>query len=130
MNESAAKNAATESTGRRARVGLLDSTLFAARILVKKSPNLLPFPVLSLAPEQLSLYRLRRSKRDDHLCTAEVAAVCLGMAGETLAAQTLDAYLDVFSDHYLRAKQQIKVSWDDELHQRLENIRASSTVNL
>jgi len=130
MNDSGANNAAPESTGRRPLFILLDATWSEARKIFKKSPYLLPFPVLSLAPEQLSRYRLRRSKRDDHLCTAEVAAVCLGMAGETLAAQTLDAYLDVFSDHYLRAKQQIKVSWDDELHQRLENIRASSTVNL
>jgi len=109
---------------------LLDATWSEARKIFKKSPYLLPFPVLSLAPEQLSRYRLRRSKRDDHLCTSEVAAVCLGMAGDTLAAQTLDAYLDVFSDHYLRAKQQVKVSWDDELHQRLQAITGLTRANM
>ena len=107
---------------------LLDATWSEARKIFKKSPYLLPFPVLSLAPEQLSRYRLRRSKRDDHLCTAEVAAICLGMAGETQAAQTLDAYLDVFSDHYLRAKQQIKVSWEDALHQQLAALRTTANT--
>jgi len=108
------------STNKRPLFILLDATWSEARKIFKKSPYLLPFPVLSLAPQQLSRYRLRRSKRDDHLCTSEVASVCLTMAGDTHAAQTLDAYLDVFSDHYLRAKQQVKVNWDDELHQRLQ----------
>ena len=98
---------------------LLDATWSEARKIFKKSPYLSAFPVLSLEPAQLSRYRLRRSKRDDHLCTSEVAALCLSMAGDQLAGEILDAYLDVFSDHYLRAKQQVKVSWDDELHQRL-----------
>jgi DTW domain-containing protein YfiP len=102
---------------------LLDATWPEARKIFKKSPYLAQFPVLSLAPEQLSRYRLRRSRRDDHLCTSEVAALCLALAGETLAAQTLEAYLDVFTEHYLCAKQQLKLDWDDELHQRLRNLR-------
>src|SRR5450830_1446177 len=69
MNDSGANNAAPESTGRRPLFILLDATWSEARKIFKKSPYLLPFPVLSLAPEQLSRYRLRRSKRDDHLCT-------------------------------------------------------------
>ena len=102
---------------------LLDATWPEARKIFKKSPYLAQFPVLSLAPEQLSRYRLRRSRRDDHLCTSEVAALCLALAGETLAAQTLEAYLDVFTEHYLCAKQQLKLDWDDELHQRLRDLR-------
>jgi DTW domain-containing protein YfiP len=102
---------------------LLDATWPEARKIFKKSPYLAQFPVLSLAPEQLSRYRLRRSRRDDHLCTSEVAALCLALAGETLAAQTLEAYLDVFTEHYLSAKQQLKLDWDDELHQRLRDLR-------
>lgn len=102
---------------------LLDATWPEARKIFKKSPYLNAFPVLSLAPEQLSRYRLRRSRRDDHLCTAEVAALCLSLAGETLASQVLDAYLDVFTEHYLRAKQQLKIQPDDEIHQRLTQLR-------
>ena len=45
--------------------------------MFRKSPYLDSLPVLSLQAEQLSRYKLRRSKRDDHFCTAEVAALCL-----------------------------------------------------
>ncbi|MDY7539661.1 tRNA-uridine aminocarboxypropyltransferase [Undibacterium sp. RTI2.1] len=102
---------------------LLDATWQEARKIFKKSPYLNHFPVLSLMPEQVSRYRLRRAQQEDHLCTCEVAALCLTLAGETLAAQTLEAYLDVFTEHYLRAKQQQKLNWDDDLHQRLRDLR-------
>ena len=111
------------TTSKRPLFILLDATWPEARKIFKKSPYLNQFPVLSLAPEQLSRYRLRRSRRDDHLCTSEVAALCLGLAGETLAAQTLEAYLDVFTEHYLCAKQQLKVDSEDALHQRLRALR-------
>jgi DTW domain-containing protein YfiP len=84
--------------------------------------------VLSLLPEQLSRYRLRRSRRDEHLCTSEVAGLCLQLAGDVFAAQTLEAYLDVFSEHYLRAKQQLKVDWEDEFHQRLRALAAATST--
>ncbi len=57
-----------------------------ARKMFRKSPYLDHLPVLSLQPEQLSRYRLRRSRREDHLCTSEVAALCLALAGEPHAA--------------------------------------------
>lgn len=101
---------------------LLDATWPEARKMFKKSPYLDQLPVLSLLPEQLSRYRLRRSRRDDHLCTSEVAARCLNLAGEHWAAQVLDAYLDVFTEHYLCAKQQLKITPDDELHQQLSKL--------
>lgn len=98
---------------------LLDATWSEARKIFKKSPYLADLPVLSLQSDQLSRYRLRRAMRDTTFCTAEVAVMCLELAGETQAAQSLEAYLDVFIDHYLRAKQQQKLDLDDELHQRL-----------
>jgi hypothetical protein len=101
---------------------LLDATWPEARKIFKKSPYLTQFPVLSLLPEQLSRYRLRRSRRDDHLCTSEVAALCMGLAGEAAAAHALELYLDVFTDHYLRAKQQLKVDWEDELHLQMREL--------
>ncbi|MBC3916747.1 DTW domain-containing protein [Undibacterium sp. CY18W] len=106
---------------------LLDATWPEARKIFKKSPYLNQFPVLSLLPEQLSRYRLRRSRRDDHLCTSEVAALCLALAGDTAAAQALEMYLDLFTDHYLRAKQQLKVEWEDDLHLKLQDLLASAT---
>ena len=87
--------------------------------MFRKSPYLDRLPVLSLASDQISRYTLRRSRRDDHFCTSEVAALCLDLAGERLAAQTLAAYLDVFTHHYLRAKSQLPVQWDGDAHVRL-----------
>jgi len=109
--------------GKRPLFVLLDATWPEARKMFRKSPYLDHLPVLSLQTEQLSSYRLRRSKRADHFCTSEVAALCLALAGEPHAAQTLEAYLDVFTDHYLKAKQQLPVDGEDAAHQRLHSLR-------
>jgi len=98
---------------------LLDGTWSEACKIFRKSPWLNRFPVLSLHPDQLSRYRLRRSTHAHHFCTSEVAALCLAMAGETHAAQVLEAWLDVFSSRYLRARQSVPADADDAAHQRL-----------
>jgi DTW domain-containing protein YfiP len=98
---------------------LLDGTWAEARKMFRKSPYLDHLPVLSLQPEQISNYRLRRSNRDDHFCTSEVAALCMELAGEPQAALALEAYLEVFSTHYLHAKQQRPVDLEDAAHLRL-----------
>jgi DTW domain-containing protein YfiP len=103
---------------------LLDATWPEARKMFRKSPYLDHLPVLSLAPEQISRYRLRRSRRDDHFCTSEVASLCMALANEPLAASTLEAYLDVFSHHYLQARQQQPVDLSDALHLRLRELVA------
>ncbi|MFM9917131.1 MAG: tRNA-uridine aminocarboxypropyltransferase [Rhizobacter sp.] len=105
---------------------LFDATWSEARKMFRKSPYLDHLPVLSLKPDQLSRYKLRRSRRDDHFCTSEVAALCLNLAGEQAAEQTLEAYLDVFTHHYLQARNQLPVAWDDSAHQRLRDLSASS----
>ena len=110
-------------TGKRPLFILLDATWPEARKMFRKSPYLDSLPVLSLQAETLSRYRLRRSKRGDHFCTSEVAALCLALAGDTLAAQTLDAYLDVFTTHYLQAKNQLPLDWQDAAHQRLRGLQ-------
>ncbi len=105
--------------GKRPLFVLVDATWAEARKMFRRSPYLDRFPVLSLEPEQVSRYTLRRSRRDDHFCTSEVAALCLGLAGEPLAAQALEAWLDVFTHHYLQARNQLPVAWDDPAHERL-----------
>jgi hypothetical protein len=105
--------------GKRPLFVLLDATWPEARKMFRKSPYLNHLPVLSLQPEQLSRYRLRRSTRDDHLCTSEVAALCLALAGESHAAETLETYLDVFTNHYLNAKQSVPPDLEDAAHLRL-----------
>lgn len=106
-------------TGKRPLFVLLDATWPEACKMFRKSPYLQHLPVLSLQPERLSRYALRRSCRDDHFCTAEVAALCLELAGEVHAGQVLDAYLDVFSSHYLRARHCLPVEFLNPAHQRL-----------
>jgi DTW domain-containing protein len=101
---------------------LLDGTWPEASKMLRKSPYLDRFPVLSLQSEQLSRYKLRRSKRDDHFCTAEVAALCLALAGEAHSAQTLEAYLDMFTHHYLEAKHQRPIDTELEVHARLQEL--------
>jgi len=102
---------------------LLDATWSEARKMFRKSPYLEQLPVLSLQSEQISRYRLRRSKRDDHFCTAEVAALCLELGGEPHASAVLDAYFDVFSQHYLQALRLVPVGADD-VHARLQALLA------
>jgi DTW domain-containing protein YfiP len=116
-------------TAKRPLFVLLDATWPEARKMFRKSPYLNHLPVLSLQPEQISTYRLRRSRREDHFCTSEVAALCLELAGETLAAQTLQAYLDVFTVHYLQAKHQLPVDLHSAAHQRLRGLRLSSGMD-
>ena len=110
--------------GRRPLFILLDATWSEARKMFRKSPYLDHLPVLSLKPDQMSRYKLRRSRRDDHFCTSEVAALCLSLAGESVAEQVLEAYLDVFTHHYLQAKNQLPIAWDDAAHQRLSELSA------
>jgi DTW domain-containing protein YfiP len=99
---------------------LLDGTWDEARKMFRKSPYLQNFPVLSLHPEHLSRYKLRRAQSDAHFCTAEVAAMCLGLADDTQASLALNAYFDVYTTRYLLAKQQRPVDLNDAVHARLQ----------
>lgn len=104
---------------------LLDATWPEASKMFRKSPYLDHLPVLSLQSDEVSSYRLRRSQQDQHFCTSEVAALCLTLSEETLAAHMLSAYLDVFTHHYLKAKQQLPVDVDSDAHQRLNGLRVN-----
>ena len=101
---------------------LLDATWPEACKMFRKSPYLNHLPVLSLQSERLSRYQLRRSRRDEHFCTSEVAALCLELAHEPQAAEVLDAYLDVFTHHYLQAKRCKAADLHSPAHQRLQGL--------
>jgi DTW domain-containing protein YfiP len=115
----------TGEGGQRPLFVLLDGTWAKARKMFRKSPYLDALPVLSLHPDQVSNYRLRRSARESHFCTSEVAALCLALAGETHAAQSLAAWLDVFTTHYLSAKRSVALDRDSEPHQRLRALASN-----
>jgi len=117
---------AEAETGRRPLFILLDGTWSEARKMFGRSPCLDHLPVLSLAPDRRSQYQLRRSRRDDHFCTSEVAAMCLNLVGEHLAEQTLQAYLEVFTHHYLQARNQLPIAWESPAHQRLRAVSATA----
>lgn len=108
--------------GRKPLFVLLDGTWSEARKMFRKSPYLDHLPVLSLHPDEVSNYRLRRSARESHFCTSEVAALCLALAGETRAAESLAAWLDVFTEHYLSAKRSVVLDRDSDTHQRLRTL--------
>jgi hypothetical protein len=103
---------------------LLDGTWSEARKMFNHSPYLNALPVLSLAPAEGSQYRLRRSRCSHHFCTSEVAAQCLGLAGDTAASETLDAYLGVFMHHYLLAKNQVPLGLANDAYRRLTEAMA------
>jgi len=118
--------ATTPHDARRPLFILLDGTWAEARKAFRKSPFLDRFPVLSLDPARLSRYRLRRAWHEHHLCTAEIAALCLDLAGDARAARTLQAWLDVFSERYLRARQSVPPDASDEAHRRLAALRTDA----
>ena len=105
---------------------LLDATWPEARKMFRKSPYLNALPVLSLNPAQISQYQLRRARRDDHFCTSEVASLCLALVGETRAAQTLQVYLDVYTHHYLQAKNQLPPDLQSPTHLALRVLAMES----
>jgi hypothetical protein len=104
---------------------LLDATWPEARKMFRKSPYLDKLPVLSLNPEQVSNYKLRRSRRDDHFCTSEVASLCLHLAGQAHAAQTLQAWLEVYTHHYLQAKHQLPPHLDGPAHAQWRGLKSA-----
>ena len=115
--------------GKRPLFILLDATWSEARKMFRKSPYLDGFPVLSLHPDLLSRYQLRRSKRDDHFCTSEVAALCLELVGDAPdahAGRVLESYLGVFTERYLQAKHQQNVDEASAAHQRLRELMGSA----
>ena len=123
--EPATPGGATPRPGKRPLFILLDATWTEARKMFRRSPYLDGLPVLSLHSDQVTQYRLRRSGRDDHFCTSEVAALCMNLSGDHRAEHTLEAYLAVFTCHYLRAKNQQPIDWDDAAHLRLREVIAA-----
>lgn len=93
-----------KATDKRPLFVVLDGTWTEARKMFRKSAYLAHLPVLSLQPDDISRYRLRRSTREEHLCTAEVTALCLHLADDMAAAQALEQWFARFSRHYLAGR--------------------------
>lgn len=116
--------------GKRPLLIIIDATWTQARKMFRKSPWLDGLPVLSLHTEQLSRYRLRRSTREEHLCTVEVATACLGLAGEIAAAEQLNDYFDVFTDAYLASRNNCAATAGLPARERLaQQLRVSARIS-
>ncbi len=88
---------------------LIDGTWSEAKKIFRKSDWLDLYPVLSVVAPPASKYKVRAAAGLDQLATAEVAAHILHMAKETEAALHLDAWFDVFREHYITGKKQRKL---------------------
>ncbi|MDX1466952.1 MAG: DTW domain-containing protein [Halomonas sp.] len=88
---------------------ILDGTWRQARRIFRKSPYLERLPVLPLATERLTRYRLRKPASAAHLCTAEVAIELLRQSGDREAAEVLDDYFDAFNDSYAASRRHEKL---------------------
>lgn len=73
----------TLAPGKKPLFILLDGTWPEARKMFNKSPYLDGFPVLAIKPDTLSTYGMRVANSEEHLCTAEVAACVLEVAGSS-----------------------------------------------
>ncbi|MEW6991046.1 tRNA-uridine aminocarboxypropyltransferase [Colwelliaceae bacterium 6441] len=85
---------------------MLDGSWREAKKMFRKSPYLSGLPLLSIDPQlfihedYLPKYQLRTSEKINQLCTAEVAAQVLAVAGESDNAKVLDTWFDVYSYQY------------------------------
>ncbi|CEP37643.1 MULTISPECIES: tRNA-uridine aminocarboxypropyltransferase [unclassified Halomonas] len=88
---------------------ILDGTWRQARRMFRKSAYLDDLPVLPLKSERETRYRLRKPASKAHLCTAEVAIELLRQGGDTVAADVLDDYFEVFNDSYAASRLHHKI---------------------
>lgn len=98
---------------------ILDGTWRQARRIFRKSPYLDRLPVLPLATERLTRYRLRKPASAAHLCTVEVAIELLRQAGDAQAAEVLDDYFDAFNDSYAASRRHVKLETPTAAMRRL-----------
>jgi len=82
----------------------LDGSWREARRIFNKSPYLDALPVISIRPDSVSQYMMRRSDNEQHLATAEVASLVFEEFGEVKLAQTLSSWFAVFRESYMNSK--------------------------
>lgn len=86
----------------------LDGSWREARRMFRKSPYLDGFPVLSIEPEVVSEYVMRKSEKDNHLATAEVASLVLKEIGLEKESTTLSMWFAAFRESYMLTKTRLK----------------------
>lgn len=88
---------------------MLDGSWREAKKIFRKSPYLQDLPLLSIDPQlfihedYVPKYQLRAAEKVNQMCTAEVAAQVLAVAGELENAKILDCWFDVYSYQYQKS---------------------------
>lgn len=75
---------------------ILDATWQEARKMVRKSPWLAALPRLSLTPNSMSEYQLRRNQQAGNLCTCEAGIALLSLINQPQQAAKLEQYFSTF----------------------------------
>ncbi|OEF54557.1 DTW domain-containing protein [Vibrio tasmaniensis 1F-267] len=86
----------------------IDGSWREARRIFRRSEYLQDLPVLSIEPESVSQYMMRKSDNEQHLSTAEVASLVLKQAGEEQGAKTLQLWFETFRESYMLSKTRYK----------------------
>ncbi|MCG9631068.1 tRNA-uridine aminocarboxypropyltransferase [Vibrio sp. Isolate30] len=86
----------------------IDGSWREARRIFRRSEYLQHLPVLSIEPESVSQYMMRKSDNEQHLSTAEVASLVLKQAGEEQGAKTLQMWFEAFRESYMLSKTRYK----------------------
>lgn len=100
---------------------LLDGTWKQSSRMFHLSRWLEQVPCIVLPEGSLRGYAVRKSHQDDYFSTAEAAALCLQMVGESTNSQILLDYFQLFNEHYL-ATRGCYPPVIGELHQRLASL--------
>ncbi|MDE1514119.1 MULTISPECIES: tRNA-uridine aminocarboxypropyltransferase [Vibrio] len=94
----------SDFAGKQPLLVLIDGSWREAKRIFRKSPYLAQLPLVSVEPERLSRYMMRKSDNEQHLATAEVASLVLSMFGEHSAATTLELWFEAVKETYLMCK--------------------------
>lgn len=86
----------------------IDGSWREARRIFRRSEYLQHLPVLSIEPESVSQYMMRKSDNEQHLSTAEVASLVLKQAGEEQGSKTLQMWFEAFRESYMLSKTRYK----------------------
>ncbi len=94
--------------GKKPLLIFVDGSWREAKRIVRRSEYLADLPLVSIEPETVSNYVMRKSDNDQHLATAEVASLVLDKFNENLGAETLRLWFETFKESYLLGKTRIK----------------------
>ncbi|WP_415885587.1 tRNA-uridine aminocarboxypropyltransferase [Neptuniibacter sp. QD37_6] len=107
---------------------ILDGTWRQARRMFRHSRYLDHLPVIQPQVTSTSQYKLRKAPVAGQLCTAEVAAEMLKLAGDQKGAEIMSDYFSVFNSHYWAARLNRPLDDDAEEKKRLKTYQLALEV--